>query len=313
MGDIQLALGHTIAATSAYEESLTLRRSLVESDPSNSRWQDGVSSSLHKISDLERVASERAAKLAVQRVLQDIDRLMFEIDRVSAELQDRLSLGANERNAAVSVPTRVLATIEESLTVSRQLAASNPTNAKHQYDLLADLEELARARIHNGDPVEAFSAYEEGLAIRRCLADTDQNDEQLQRGLCVARALLHAGHRCDERVELRVQLLGALEQGSDDLDRTELAGAELRGEVDGPEVGDVVVHGRSLARRQEIDRTSFPKWLPDSMRSCASAASASGRTLSITGAQVPSSTARSSAAKSRALPIVVPRIENWPK
>ena len=106
MGDIELALGHTIAATSAYEESLTLRRSLVESDPSNSRWQDGVSSSLHKISDLERVASERAAKLAVQRVLQDIDRLMFEIDRVSAELQERLSLSANEGNAAISVPTK---------------------------------------------------------------------------------------------------------------------------------------------------------------------------------------------------------------
>jgi tetratricopeptide (TPR) repeat protein len=186
LGDIELALGHTIAATSAYEESLTLRRSLVESDPSNSRWQDGVSSSLHKISDLERVARERAAKLAVQRVLQDIDRLMFEIDRVSAELQERLSLSANEGNAATSVPTRVLATVEESLTVSRQLAASNPTNAKHQYDLLADLEELAVAKINNGDPVEAFSAYEEGLAIRRCLADTDQNDEQLQRGLCVA-------------------------------------------------------------------------------------------------------------------------------
>jgi tetratricopeptide (TPR) repeat protein len=52
--------------------------------------------------------------------------------------------------------------------------------------LLADLEELARTRIHKGDPVEALSAYEEGLAIRRRLADTDQNDEQLQRGLCVA-------------------------------------------------------------------------------------------------------------------------------
>jgi tetratricopeptide (TPR) repeat protein len=185
MGDIELALGHTIAAASAYEQSLALRRGLVEADTCNSRWQDGVSSSLQKISDLERVARERAAKLAVQRDLQDIDRLMFEIDRVSAELQERLSLSANEGNAATSVPTRVLATVEESLTVSRQLAASNPTNAKHQYDLLADLEELARARIHNGDPVEAFSAYEEGLAIRRCLADTDQNDEQLQRGLCV--------------------------------------------------------------------------------------------------------------------------------
>ena len=185
IGDIELALGHTIAAASAYEESLALRRSLVEVDTSNSLWQDGVSSSLQKISDLERVAEERAAKLAVQRELQDIDRLMFEIDRVNTELQERLSPSANEGNAATSVSTRSLATVEESLTVSRQLAASNPTNAKHQYDLLADLEELAQVRIRNGDPVEAFSAYEEGLAVRRRLADTDQNDEQLQRGLCI--------------------------------------------------------------------------------------------------------------------------------
>lgn len=185
IGDIELALGHTIAAASAYEESLALRRSLVEADTSNSRWQDGVSSSLQKITDLERVTKERAEQLAVQRELQDIDRLMFEIDRVNAELQERLSPSANDGNETTSVSTRSLVTVEERLTASHQLAASDPTNPKYHYDLSAALEELAQVRIRHGDTVGALFAYEEGLAIRRRLADTDQNNEKLQRELCI--------------------------------------------------------------------------------------------------------------------------------
>ena len=185
VGDVELALGHTNAAASAYEESLALRRNLVEADVSNCRWQDGVSSSLQKISDLERVAKERAAQLAVQKELQDIDRLLFEIDRVNAELQEKLFLSANENSEMTSVSTRSLATVEESLIVSRQLAASDPTNARHQYDLSADLEEFAQVKVRHGDTVAALSAYEEGLAICHRLADTAQNNERLQRDLCV--------------------------------------------------------------------------------------------------------------------------------
>jgi tetratricopeptide (TPR) repeat protein len=185
IGDIELALGHTIAAASAYEESLALRRSLLEADTSNFRWQGGVSSSLKKISDLEQIAKERAATLAVQRELQDIDRLMFEIDQVNAELQERLSPSANEGNETTSVSTRSLVSVEESLTGSRQLAASDPTNAKYQYDFFEDLDELAQCRIRHGDPVGALSAHADGLAIRRRLACSDQNNEKLQRDLCI--------------------------------------------------------------------------------------------------------------------------------
>jgi hypothetical protein len=72
IGDVELALGNTNAAASAYEESLALRRRLIEAEPSNSRWQNGVSSSLKRIVDLKHVTEGQAAKLAVQRELQDI-------------------------------------------------------------------------------------------------------------------------------------------------------------------------------------------------------------------------------------------------
>ena len=66
-----------------------------------------------KISDLARATKEGAAQLAVQRELQDIDHLMIEIDRVNAELQQKLSPGVNDGNETTSVPTRSLVTIEE--------------------------------------------------------------------------------------------------------------------------------------------------------------------------------------------------------
>lgn len=185
IGDIELALGHTNAAASAYEESLALRRHLVEVDTSNSQWQDGISSSLRKINDLKHVVEERAAKLAVQRELRDIDRLLFDIHQINARIQEKLSFCVYGGDEATNVPTRSLATVEECLIVSRQLAASDLTNAKYQYDLLADLDELAHVRMRHGDPVGALSAYEEGLAIRRRLVDTDQNNEEFQRALCI--------------------------------------------------------------------------------------------------------------------------------
>lgn len=76
------------------------------------------------------------------------------------------SASTNEGNETISVPTRSLATIEESLTISRRLAASDPTNAKYRGDLLADLAELAHVKVRHGDPVEALSVYEESLTVR---------------------------------------------------------------------------------------------------------------------------------------------------
>jgi tetratricopeptide (TPR) repeat protein len=185
IGDVELALGHTNGATSAYEESLALRRHLVEVDTSNSQWHDGVSSSLRKISDLKHVVEERAAKLAAQKELQDIERLLSEIDRVNAKLRRKLFPSTAEGKETANVSTRSLATIEEWLTVCRGLATSDPTCAKYQCDLLADLDELAHGKMRHGDPVGALSAYEGGLAIRRRFADTDQTNTEFQRALCI--------------------------------------------------------------------------------------------------------------------------------
>ena len=258
IGDIELALGHTIAAASAYEESLALRRNLVEADTSNSRAQDGVASSLQKISDLERIVKERAAQLALQRELQDIDRLMFEIDQVNAELQEVLSLSPKEGGEMINASRRSLATVEERLIVSRQLAASDPTNARHQYDLSAALEELAQVKVRHGDTIGALSAYEEGLAICRRLADTAQYTEQLQRGLCITLEKVGDLRRAEndhptaialyeESLRIRRRLVS---QGNGDTDAPDAALSLVATPCTGSKESDVEVSRRTTARGQ---------------------------------------------------------------
>ncbi len=71
--------------------------------------------------------------------------------------------------------------------------------------------------------------------------------------------------------------------------------------------------GPERDRVQLHSRTTFPNCSPESMRSCAPSASDRGRAVSTTGDHVPSSSMARSPAKSRGLPIVVPRSDTCPR
>jgi tetratricopeptide (TPR) repeat protein len=294
LGDARLGAADSVGAIAAYEESAVNWRRLLRRDPENAflrinlaeclenvgdlkfetgdsagalvayehvvatRAQDGVASSLQKISDLERIVKERAAQLALQRELQDIDRLMFEIDQVNAELQEVLSLSPNEGGEMINASRRSLATVEESLIVSRQLAASDPTNARHQYDLSAALEELAQVKVRHGDTIGALSAYEEGLAICRRLADTAQYTEQLQRGLCITLEKVGDLRRAEndhptaialyeESLRIRRRLVP---QGNGDTDAPDAALSLVATPCTGSKESDVEARRRTTARGQ---------------------------------------------------------------
>src|SRR5205823_9238018 len=68
--------------------------------------------------------------------------------------------------------------------------------------------------------------------------------------------------------------------------------------------------GPPLRRRQGIERTTLPSCSPDSSRSCAARASASGKVESTTGRARPLLTSSYAASKSPFVPIVEPRIES---
>jgi hypothetical protein len=60
MGDARLALDHAISAIEAYEESVAIRRRLIELDGSNTQWPEEVSYILKKIEHAKRAHEEHS-------------------------------------------------------------------------------------------------------------------------------------------------------------------------------------------------------------------------------------------------------------
>src|SRR5262249_8625450 len=58
MGDARLALDHAISAVAAYEESVAIRRRLIESYGSNTQWPEEVSYIIKKIDHAKRANEE---------------------------------------------------------------------------------------------------------------------------------------------------------------------------------------------------------------------------------------------------------------
>jgi len=58
MGDARLALDHAISAVAAYEESVAIRRRLIELDGSNTQWSEEVSYIIKKIDHAKRAHEE---------------------------------------------------------------------------------------------------------------------------------------------------------------------------------------------------------------------------------------------------------------
>ena len=74
----------------------------------------------------------------------------------------------------------------ESLTIFRELAARDPSNAEAKRDLSISLEKLGDVNTAEGNLPEARKAYEEGLSIRRELSARDPSNAQAKRDVMVS-------------------------------------------------------------------------------------------------------------------------------
>jgi tetratricopeptide (TPR) repeat protein len=78
-----------------------------------------------------------------------------------------------------------LAAYEESLGITRRLAAADPGNANWQRDLSVDLNKIGNVRLALGDRSGALFAYGESLGILRKLAASDPGNSELQSDIIV--------------------------------------------------------------------------------------------------------------------------------
>ena len=88
-----------------------------------------------------------------------------------------------------------LTAYEESLSISRKLAAADPGNAAWQRGLYVSLTKIGDVRLLTGDRTGALASYEEGLAIMRKLAAADPGNAERQADLVTG--LLRVGMASD--------------------------------------------------------------------------------------------------------------------
>ena len=74
----------------------------------------------------------------------------------------------------------------EVLTISRKLAAADPSNAEAQRDVSISLSRIGNVRVAQGNLAGAETAYAEGLTIARKLAAADPGNAEAQRDVWVS-------------------------------------------------------------------------------------------------------------------------------
>ena len=152
--------------------------------------------SLRRILDLAQAMMDKLARTAPDDI---------KLQRSRAALLDELAttyLSAGDL-------TRARAAAEESLAISRKLAAADPGNAGWQYYVSISLDKISEVRSAEGDRAGALAACEESLAISRKLAATDPGNALGQQKLSFSLAMVGGMRRHGGDV---VQALAAYEE-----------------------------------------------------------------------------------------------------
>ncbi|MET0240581.1 MAG: tetratricopeptide repeat protein [Sphingobium sp.] len=148
IGDILVARNDLAGALAAYEEGLTIRRTLAEGDPSSAHAQRDVSVSLDRIGNILVARNDLAGALAAYEEGLTIARTLAKGDPSSAHAQRDVSVSLNKVGnilVARNDLAGALAAYEEGLTIARTLGEGDPSSAHAQRDLFVSLWRMAEA------------------------------------------------------------------------------------------------------------------------------------------------------------------------
>jgi tetratricopeptide repeat protein len=138
VGDVLRVRGELEPAQKEYDEFLSLRRHLVEQDPSNAGWQRELAVAHRRVGDvLEAQGRLEAAQAAVYQSLA-ISRRLAEQDPSNAGWQRGLAVAHNRVGDVLQAQGRLeaaRAAFDQSLAISRRLAEQDPSSADWQRDL----------------------------------------------------------------------------------------------------------------------------------------------------------------------------------
>lgn len=188
-GTTYLKAGEGSAALAAYEESLSITRSLLRRDPTNALWEDDLSVVLADLSDAKLVGGDTAGALRAieesvairrEKVRRKSDHLESQRDLLNGLVMlGSIRLAAGETTAAG-------AAYEEGLAIGRELVRREPGNGEYLADLGFVLGHAGTFRQRIGDRDAALRIFEEDLAIAEAVVQRQPDSSNARRSLAVS-------------------------------------------------------------------------------------------------------------------------------
>jgi tetratricopeptide (TPR) repeat protein len=217
--DSLLAIGDTVGARAAAEQSQQILADLVAGSPGSTDYQRELSVSYNKVGDVQVAQGDLAGALKSYRDSLAIRERLAQSDAGNAGWQRDLSVSYNfvgNVQLAQGDLAGAFKSYRDDLAIAERLAQSDAGNAGWQRDLSVSYEKVGDVQVAQGDLAGALKSYRDSLPIRERLAQSDAGNAGWQRDLSVSYANLAIVYR---RSNDRDNALAALRQGQEILDR----------------------------------------------------------------------------------------------
>jgi tetratricopeptide (TPR) repeat protein len=168
MGDVELALGNTLAAKKEYEIGHELAQRQAEADPKNAEAQRDLRASYGRLGDATLQSGDATAALEHYRNSLRISQRQAEADPGDARAQRDLSLSYNKLGDVtlrLGDTKTALEHYQNSLRIRQRRAKADPGDAQAQTDLFVSYFKLGSAEKDQHQYAHAAELFAKGRAV----------------------------------------------------------------------------------------------------------------------------------------------------
>ena len=202
IADVKLAANDTDGALAAVEESLNIARHVALTAPDNIEWQRDISVSLERLGNIKSNTGDKAGALTAYEEMLSIDRRAADADTDNLQRDAGGHVQPEQGRRCAARPRRH----ERRPCRLRRRARHRPQAGRQGWRkptiaraiLPISLDKVGDAKVKAGDAKGALAAFEEGLAIRKQVAEADKANLPVP-----ARRLAHPGP--DRQRQVRIE------------------------------------------------------------------------------------------------------------
>ncbi|MFY9984869.1 MAG: TIR domain-containing protein [Chthoniobacterales bacterium] len=189
LGDVLKDKGELPQALDAYQQSLSIKKSLAEKAPSDFSLQGDLAAGYILLGEALRAKGDSQAALDAYRQGLAFCQHLLEQDPSNTEWRSNLANGYQGIGYVQESGGNLKAALEAfqtSLDIRRALAEQDKTNAEWQRNLSASYNRVADVLYEKGQFPESLDGYEEGLRIIKHLVEHDKSNIPWQNDLSVS-------------------------------------------------------------------------------------------------------------------------------